>query len=171
MNQTNKAKWRRIPLMSILGVLALSASLSAFAQWKWIDAKGVVQYSDLPPPASVSQDKILKRPAGAPAAVPTSTILSDQNVQKKEELKEQEELDKRVKEQEAAEKEEADRKKKEEEKQKKEACKNAKKALDTFETGQRIRQKNKNGEYEYLDDKGIQQKRKQTKDFIKENCR
>ena len=37
----------------------------AFAQFAWIDAKGVRQYSDQPPPASIPKGQILKQPAAA----------------------------------------------------------------------------------------------------------
>ncbi|MGN6389267.1 MAG: DUF4124 domain-containing protein [Burkholderiaceae bacterium] len=39
---------------------------SACAQFVWLDDKGVRQYSDMPPPASVPAGRILKAPKGAP---------------------------------------------------------------------------------------------------------
>lgn len=46
---------------------ALLAALGtpAIAQYIWLDEKGVKQYSDMPPPASVPASRILKQP-GAP---------------------------------------------------------------------------------------------------------
>ncbi len=56
----------------LIVVLHVTAG-AAFAQFAWIDAKGVRQYSDQPPPASVPKNKILKSPGlmarDAPAAV------------------------------------------------------------------------------------------------------
>jgi type IV secretory pathway VirB10-like protein len=56
------------------GVLLLAAGLS-YAQYAWIDAKGMRQYSDRPPPPSTPQDKILKAPRGSlPALVETMPV-------------------------------------------------------------------------------------------------
>lgn len=41
---------------------------SAHAQYVWLDAQGRKQYSDMPPPASVPANRILKQPGGALAA-------------------------------------------------------------------------------------------------------
>jgi hypothetical protein len=51
------------PLLVALIGLVLAAS--AQAQWKWKDARGNVQYSDLPPPPGVPEKDILQRPASA----------------------------------------------------------------------------------------------------------
>jgi hypothetical protein len=52
---------------------------AAMAQYVWLDAKGVKQYSDMPPPASVPNSKILKSPGSAsqPAAPSESTTASN----------------------------------------------------------------------------------------------
>lgn len=39
---------------------------AAFAQFVWIDEKGIRQYSDQPPPASVAKNRILKNPVMEP---------------------------------------------------------------------------------------------------------
>lgn len=44
---------------------ALSLSASAFAQYIWLNDKGVKQYSDMPPPASVPNSRIVKAPGVA----------------------------------------------------------------------------------------------------------
>jgi hypothetical protein len=59
-----------------LAALVLLA-LPAQAQWKWRDAAGHVQYSDLPPPSGTPDKDILNRPAvqqraAAAAAAPAS---------------------------------------------------------------------------------------------------
>lgn len=59
--------------LSIAGLLlALSFSASAQAQYVWLNEKGSKQYSDMPPPASVSQNRILKEPGKALRAVPSA---------------------------------------------------------------------------------------------------
>lgn len=58
-----------------LGTLGFSSI--AFAQYVWLDERGVKQYSDMPPPASVPKKRILKEPgSSAPVAsvVPTEPV-------------------------------------------------------------------------------------------------
>ena len=57
----------------VASALAL-ASASALAQWGWTDGSGRKNYSDTPPPASVPDRAIFKRPGGgAPAAATRNT--------------------------------------------------------------------------------------------------
>lgn len=51
----------------LLGAMLL-ASTAAHAQYAWIDARGVRQYSDQPPPSDTPAAKILKAPHGMAAA-------------------------------------------------------------------------------------------------------
>jgi hypothetical protein len=44
-------------------LVLLSLATSALAQFVWLDEKGVKQYSDMPPPASVPNQRILKTPS------------------------------------------------------------------------------------------------------------
>jgi Domain of unknown function (DUF4124) len=55
-----------VALFATLGALL---ALPAEAQWKWRDKGGRMQYSDLPPPASVAEQDILQRPNGAQRVV------------------------------------------------------------------------------------------------------
>ena len=50
---------RKAFFISVLCLLAVGA---AEAQWKWRDAKGNLQFSDLPPPAGTPDKDILHRP-------------------------------------------------------------------------------------------------------------
>jgi hypothetical protein len=59
---------KRLMKQGIIGwamgvVLAASCGL-AQAQWLWVNEKGVKQFSDQPPPASVPPSRILKAPKG-----------------------------------------------------------------------------------------------------------
>jgi len=56
---------RKASLLLIATTLLITA-LPAHAQWKWKDANGKIQYSDMPPPAGTPDGNILQRPAGAP---------------------------------------------------------------------------------------------------------
>lgn len=66
---------RTIFSQAVLIVVLHVTAGAAFAQFAWIDANGVRQYSDQAPPASVPKNKILKSPlavAREPAAVQPS---------------------------------------------------------------------------------------------------
>jgi hypothetical protein len=62
-----------------LALLLSSTGSLAIAQYVWVDGKGVKQYSDVPPPASIPRNQILKEPGAtraAPAAATTPTDAS-----------------------------------------------------------------------------------------------
>jgi len=64
-------------LLAAGALLALSAL--AQAQYMWIDEKGIKQFSDRAPPASVPLNAILKAPRGAASAatMPSATVAAD----------------------------------------------------------------------------------------------
>ena len=66
----------RARLLAASALLALSAL--AQAQYMWIDEKGIKQFSDRAPPASVPLTAILKAPRGAASAatMPTATVAT-----------------------------------------------------------------------------------------------
>jgi len=50
-----------------LALATLGMMSTALAQYVWVNEKGIKQYSDLPPPASIPQNRILKMPGGVSA--------------------------------------------------------------------------------------------------------
>lgn len=60
----------------------LSLAATAFGQYAWIDEKGGKQYSDMPPPASVPKNRILKQP-GQSYYAPQNTSDSGGNADAK----------------------------------------------------------------------------------------
>lgn len=58
---------------------ALSFATAALAQYVWLDGKGIKQFSDMPPPASVPRNRILKQPAAAEPAQAQGTSAADKN--------------------------------------------------------------------------------------------
>lgn len=46
-------------------LLAIGSAVPAFAQYVWLNEKGVKQYSDMPPPPSIPAGRILKQPSGS----------------------------------------------------------------------------------------------------------
>jgi hypothetical protein len=167
-----------ITLFAVLGaVLALPAE----AQWKWRDKGGRVQYSDLPPPATVSEQEILQRPNSAqrqtapvarPVAVAASTAasaasgvatLAPKTVEPELEAKRRK-----------VEEEKAAKDKAEEQRMaaaRADNCVRAKAQLRTLDDGIRIARTSANGEREILDDKGRAEERKRTADIMASDCK
>ena len=170
-------------LMVVLVVLGAALALPAEAQWKWRDKSGRVQYSDLPPPASVAEQEILQRPNGGqrqtgavarPVAVPASAAaaasaasgvatLAPKTVEPELEAKRRK-----------VEEEKAAKDKLEEQRiaaAKADNCTRAKSQLRTIDDGIRIARTNANGEREILDDKGRAEERKRTMDIMGSDCK
>lgn len=62
----------RFPLhaLALAGLTMLAHVGNAHAQYAWTDERGARHYSDRPPPASVPESRVFKRPGGAPAPAP-----------------------------------------------------------------------------------------------------
>ena len=165
-----------VVLLAVLGALAVPL---AEAQWKWRDKGGRVQYSDLPPPAGVSEQDILQRPGGAqrpaattaprPAPVPAAASaasgagLAPKTVEPELEAKRRK-----------AEEEKAAQAKAEEQRQaaaRADNCVRARAQLRTLDDGIRIARTNASGEREILDDKGRAEERKRTTDIMASDCK
>ena len=161
-------RWKYALTAALLG---LCVALPAQAQWKWRGKDGQIQYSDLPPPAGVTDHDILQRPspvvtprAPAPAASAASAApllpakASDP------------ELEARRKQ---AEQEAADRKKADEAKNaaiKADNCARARDSLRTLDSGSRLARVNAKGEREYLDDAARVQESQRARDLIASQC-
>ena len=153
--------------MKLLRVISLAAALApalACAQWQWIDKDGRKVFSDRSPPTDIPARNILKQPGGkaappapsAEAEAPGSAtaavakalpVASAPRISGKDKALEEKKK--------KAEQEEEARKKAEEEKvarAKAENCDRAKRALQSYNSGQRIRVPNANGEMEFITD-------------------
>lgn len=169
----------RLAGLALGALLTLSMSHTAFAQWKWKDKGGRVQYSDLPPPQSVSDTDILQRPSGmsaktppafapnsaqaAAAAMAASAASGPAKVEPELEAKRRK----------AAEEETAKRRA-EDEKQnaaRAENCQRAKAQLRALDDGMRMARVNAKGEREVLDDKGRAEESKRARDIIGSDCK
>lgn len=169
----------------ILAVAGGAFSLTALAQWQWIDKDGRKVYSDRSPPADIPQKNILKMPRGAkivaepvandaPAATPGAAASapvakSDPNAPKLTGKDPQLEAKKKQ-----AEEEEAAKKRANEEKiakAKAENCDRSKKALNAFQSGQRITVTNSKGEREYMDDNAKAAEAKRLQGIIETDCK
>ncbi|HEX3140748.1 MAG TPA: DUF4124 domain-containing protein [Rhizobacter sp.] len=164
--------------------MTVSLSSPAFAQWKWKDKSGHVQYSDLPPPQSVSDADILQRPAGsaarkAPAFAPNSSqaavaaMAASGTLPSASAPAQGAEPELEAKRRKAAE-EEAAKRHAEEEKQKlarADNCQRAKAQLRALDEGMRMARVNEKGEREILDDKGRAEESKRARDIVSSDCK
>ncbi len=165
-------RWKPVALAALLG---MTLALPAAAQWKWRDANGRTQYSDLPPPAGVPEQNILLRPNGstnnrrapsvaAPASSASAAPLATSRASDPE-------LEARRK---KAEQEVADKKKAEDDKLaavKAENCTRAKAQMRTLDSGVRITRTNDKGEREFLDDGQRAAETKRTREAITSECK
>jgi flagellar biosynthesis GTPase FlhF len=146
-------------LQHVVVVLALlGCTTAAMAQYVWLNEKGVKQYSDVPPPASVPNSKVLKSPGGVPRAdnaaqtvdanaengdaekKPAGKSIAEQNAEFEKRRAEQAEKDKKAAEQ--AKQESA----------KKKNCELARNYNRALASGQRISRVNAAGERVYMSD-------------------
>jgi hypothetical protein len=142
------------------GVVFSLLAQAAFAQYVWMDEKGVKQFSDMPPPASVPKNRILKQP-GAAAAVSTTSSPDQPADTNAKSVSSSPKGPMSTAEQNAdfrkrqAEKAEKDKKAAEEAKRnaaKASNCERARSYQRSLESGERISRTDANGERVYLDD-------------------
>ncbi|MDN3922080.1 DUF4124 domain-containing protein [Roseateles violae] len=168
---------QRLARPGLIGLLLLGLALSAQAQWKWKDASGKIQYSDLPPPSGTPDKDILQRPtpprlqiqvvpSGGAASVPESPARAA-STPSRAELEQQA----RQKQQE----QEALAKAKEEERriaaQRRDNCARAQDNLKLIESGVRLGRPNERGENIPMDDKQRADELQRTRAVIASECR
>ncbi|MBI1890811.1 MAG: DUF4124 domain-containing protein [Burkholderiales bacterium] len=144
---------------TLAGIALLSFAASAFAQYIWLDEKGVKQYSDQPPPSSIPKNRILKEggrinySAVATSSTDeksTSASASASASAPKTTAERNADFNKRKMEQEKKEKEEAEKSRKTAEKQKN--CERARAYNRALASGGRITQPGTNGERSFMSD-------------------
>ena len=149
--------------LCIFTATALLAASHASAQYVWLNEKGVKQYSDLPPPSSVPDSRILKYPGRSIASPPESMsdaaqeaaadgtgkvpekakqamTIAEKNAEFQKRKMEQAEKDKKTAEQQQQAAEKAKN------------CERAQAYQRTLESGERLARADKNGERYYLSD-------------------
>ena len=163
----------------VLAVAISTLTLSAHAQWQWVDNAGQKVFSDRAPPVEIKDTDIFKRPAvklnsaNQPLietlASGTSTALSSTNAPRLS--GKDAELESRKK---KVENEEVLKKKLEEEnvsRNKSDTCDRARINLATLKSGIRITSANANGERVYFDEARLAAETIRTQNVIAENCR
>jgi len=168
---------RRAPaLASLISLtLALAAwSLPAQAQWKWKDAKGQVQYSDIPPPGSVPEKDILQRPTvNSPARVAPPVVAASAAASAPLGVDPQLEAKRKQAEEQETAKRNADKKAEEEKLAAVRAdnCGKARANLRLLEDGGRIQRADAQGNREFLDDAARSKEMAAARQTIASECR
>ncbi|MDP1953071.1 MAG: DUF4124 domain-containing protein [Polaromonas sp.] len=179
------------PKSLLLLLAAWTLSLSAAAQWQWIDKDGRKVFSDRPPAADIKEKDILKQPGGkgraavvvvpaeaneagaatsaAASAATAATAAAKANAPKLSGKDAELQAKKKKLEQ-----EEADQKKAEAERVssiKAENCERAKKGLASFQSGVRVSTVNAKGEREIMDDNTRAAESKRLQAIIDSECK
>lgn len=166
---------RHKPLLIALFGLVLAAS--AHAQWKWRDAKGNVQYSDMPPPAGTPEKDVLQRPYVAkpsivvapPGGLPVAASAPKPAASAPGKA-EQDAAARQKKDQDA----EAAKQKEEERRlaaQRRENCARAQGNLRDLQSGTRLTRTNDKGERVFMDENQIAAEVARARDLITSECR
>lgn len=157
----------------VLAATTWSIAGAAFAQYSWIDARGVKQYSDMPPPASVPDSRILKRPGGtpAPAVRPESAPVSDDGKNPVSENKGPMTTAERNADFQKRRAEQAEKQKKADEEAKIAAdnarnCERARQYHRVLDSGERVARHDKNGERSFVTDEQRTQELKEARSIL-----
>jgi len=163
----------RVVILSAL--IGATLALPAAAQWKWRDRTGQIQYSDLPPPAGVSDQDILQRPSARVLAAPAAPASAASGVAGAPGAAAPKGVDPELEaRRRKAEQEQAARQKADDERAgatRAENCARAKGHLRTLDDGMRLVRINEKGEREVLDDKQRAEEIRRTRDVIASECK
>lgn len=162
---------KRMPMKPLLRAVvmltALAPALPAAAQYVWIDDKGTRHFSDMPPPASIPDSRILRQPgkrssdadsAAADKAEPAGPTLAERNAEFRKRRAEQAEKEKKAAEDAAH---AADRSRN---------CERAREYQRTIDSGVRIARTDRNGERSFLTDEQREQESRETRKLL-DDCR
>ncbi len=162
---------RRLAASAIV-FATLGVSGVAAAQYVWLDERGIKQFSDMPPPASVPANRILKQPGGssAPAATPVDNAAADAPPAKPDMTIAEKNADFRKRMAEKAEKEKkaADEARVAADKAKQ--CDRAREYVRMLESGARISRVDRSGERTYLTDEQREQEMRDARQTLA-NCK
>ncbi len=164
---------KRITTSTIASLLIGLLSPHAIAQYVWLDDKGIKQYSDMPPPATVPNKRILKSVGPVPEARAPDVATGSENVAAagKAQLplttaEKNADFQKRRLEQFGKDKKAADDAQRTADKNKN--CERASAYQNALESGQRISQQGKDGQRAYLSDVNRAQELRDIKRILSE---
>ena len=171
-------KFIRTAIFSAVASTALVFSLSAIAQYQWLDASGRKVFSDQPPPATIPAKRILQKPGKATAAEEKPADIPDVANKPATKALAPEKTASKDKDLEAAKKklddEAAAKKKAEEDVQnvaRADNCERAKRSKIGLASGVRIAQINAKGEREVMDEAARMVEIKRIEGIITADCK
>jgi hypothetical protein len=171
-------------IQTLIFCAACVLSLSATAQWQWLDRDGRTVFSDTPPPVDIPEKNILRQPrgrakiSGVPTAAPgqdaTGAATQADGSAAKPVGADKELLDKKKQvEKQAADAAAAKRKAEEERVAKTQAdnCARAQQAKAGLDSGMRMARTNEKGEREIYDETMRAEEAQRLQGVINENCK
>ena len=156
-------------LSAAFAVIFTALPVEAQQIYKWTDASGKTVVSDKPPPGQLPQQTPQQNTE--PKAQDDSPSEPAANAAPKEKTWADRDLEFRQRQMDRAEKEEKAKKEAEAAAAKKENCDNARRRLQTLESGQRIAMLNDKGERYFIEDEQRAQDAKKTRSFIDAECK
>lgn len=163
-----------------LVVLTSVMSVSAFAQWQWIDNTGRKVFSDTAPPPGIPEKNILKQPGTkAPVAAPAAPTDADEKTRTSTAPSpalgpsangKDEALEAKKKQAEEAEKAEKKAAADRVAKARADNCAQARQGKATYDSGVRVVITNANGEREFVDDAKRAEQVKRLNEIIQSDC-
>lgn len=160
--------WRALALTGMASLF----SAGALAQWQWVDGSGGKVFSDTPPPASVPDRSIIRRPDLRPPAEPAAGPASDAagNATAARPVARDELLQTRKEQALAAEQSRQEAEAARVAKARAENCERARRAQATLESGLRIATTNARGEREVLGDEARAAESRRLNQIIQSDC-
>jgi len=164
----------------VLPTLLLVAHTASAAQWKWLDAQGVMHYSDVPPPATVPTRNILQRPTQTVAPMQTTGVTasaSSASAGARHQAQQQagSELEQKIAEKKAADQAAQEQAKLQQQQeqalQNQQNCLQAQQQLQILDSGQRMVQIDAQGQRNFMDDAQRAAERVRIAGLIAQFCR
>lgn len=147
---------------------ALCSTGTAFAQYVWIDERGVKQFSDMPPPATIPASRILKQPGSKPVDAAEGATPSPPQPSKPEMTTAEKNAEFRKRKTEQAEKEKKAAEETRVASEKAKYCERARDYLRALESGERLTHTDRNGERAFLSDEQRQRETKETRRIVQD---
>lgn len=177
MRQFMQSAISRSPFFLGAALVLLLSQAAQAAQWKWLDAQGVVHYSDLPPPATVPARNVLQRPTQASTQTPVAATSASQASTPASAKQQQaaSELEKKIAEKKKTEQAAQDQAKLQQQQalalQNQQNCLQAQKQLQLLDSGQRMVQIDAQGQRAIMDDAQRAAERARIAGLISQYCR
>ena len=164
--------------LGLFALLALCVALPAQAQWKWRDAAGKLQFSDLPPPQGTPDKDILQRPksqqpqrvivlpygaSASAASAPAAPVVRPSKAELERQAREKQQ-DKEAQ----ARQKDIDAKQAE---QRRDNCVRAKENMKLLQDGARLTRNNDKGEAVVMDERQRAEEMQRTRGIVESECR